>query len=461
MKVEFTDFINWKFWHHVTLEPSLALMYLSTVMVNLLYVNLFLQKSCRLNATSEPDLQTPCDDEAKGQAFLTQVNSWRYTVSMYLNIIFTIFGSAWSDKAGRRRRPLIYIPLVGQLLIAVIGCLYSFFWRWPVMSVVIIETIIHGATGARFSLLFTSQMYICDITNTENRTTRLGIIAALHVICVQIGSGTTGFILRRVGLFYSFLICILLTAFSILFGILFIKNTSIPVERKLTFWQTLNPTLVYESFKIIFKKRPFNRRAVIILLLIIDGCSLFPVIGESTILYLYLRYRFKWNEEDYSLYIFCKLMIISFGTMFSAVVLSKYFKLHDGLIGILSTSLSTVAVICYIFAYNTWQLYSISLLEFLRAVPMTITSSFLTKCLEKNETGHLMSIRCIISLITPVCFPIYNYVYKMKMDSFPSTVFIVSIVAYIPSIFLFGMAYYLSVRRNMMQIPRTSVIMLN
>lgn len=110
------------------------------------------------------------------------------------------------------------------------------------------------------------------------------------------------------------------------------------------------------------------------------------------------------------------------GTMFSAVVLSKYFKLHDGLIGILSTSLSTVAVICYIFAYNTWQLYSskqyyllneyeyncirylvniidwnskeivsffilVSLLEFLRAVPMTITSSFLTKCLEKNETG--------------------------------------------------------------------------
>lgn len=43
--------------------------------------------------------------------------------------------------------------------------------------------------------------------------------------------------------------------------------------------------------------------------------------------------------------------------MFSALVLSKYFKLHDGLIGILSTSLSTVAVIGYIFAYNTWQLY--------------------------------------------------------------------------------------------------------
>lgn len=260
------------------------LIYLSTVISNLLYTNLFLQKSCRFNATTEPDLTTPCDDEAMGQAFLIQVNSWRHSLSMSLMITFTILGASWSDKAGRRRRPLIFIPLVGQLLVTTVGCLYSYFWQWPAMSAVILEAILHGVTGARFSLLLTSEMYMCDITTNENRTARLGILGALHIISVQIGSGITGSILRRVGFFYSFAICTVLTALSIVFGVILIKDTSVPVEKKLPFWQAVNPTRVYESFRIVFKARPFNRRGIIILLLVIDGCSLFPVIGKS---YLY------------------------------------------------------------------------------------------------------------------------------------------------------------------------------
>lgn len=278
---EVDHFTKWKCLRHVTLEPSLTLMYLSTVVTNFLFTNLFLQKSCRFNATTEPDLKTPCDDEAAGQTFMTQVNSWRYSVSMYMMIVFTILGSSWSDKAGRRRRPLIFIPLVGQLLVTSIGCLYSYFWQWSVMSVVIIETIIHGVTGSRFSLLFTTQMYIYDITTTENRTLRLGILTALHSVCIQIGSGVSGYVLRRVGFLNSFLLCTVLTALSIVLGIILIEDTSVPVKKTLTFWQMLNPTGVYKSFRTVFENRSFNRRVVIILLLIMDACTLFAGVGES------------------------------------------------------------------------------------------------------------------------------------------------------------------------------------
>lgn len=267
-------------WRHVTIEPAVALFQITTNMSNSLFVNMYLQKNCRFNATSEPDLHTKCDDEKAGQLFVANVNSWRFSITIMLMIAFTVFSSSWSDKVGRRRRPLILIPLSGLVMATVVGCVYSYFWTWPATSAVILEILIHGLTGGRLCVIFSSQLYLCDITSEKNRTNRLGYLHGINIISIPIGSGAVGFMMRHLGFFNSFVICTVLSSVALLLGILFIKDTSEPVERELSFWQTLNPTRIGESFKIIFRKRAYNRRTIIVLLLVIEALYLLPVLGK-------------------------------------------------------------------------------------------------------------------------------------------------------------------------------------
>ncbi|XP_065210759.1 lysosomal proton-coupled steroid conjugate and bile acid symporter SLC46A3-like [Planococcus citri] len=444
--------LNDAWWKVITIEPSVALFQITTVMSNQLYVNLYLQRACRFNATREPDLRTKCDDEKGGQLFLTHVNSWRYTVSMTLMIIFTVFVSSWSDKAGRRRRPLILIPLIGLVLVTINGAVFSHFWTLPTRIIPWVEIFLHGITGGRLTVIFSSQLYICDITNEKNRTTRLGVIHGINIIAIPIGSGIVGFMMRYLGFTYSYLICTGLATIAVILAMLLMEDVSEPVENNMRFWDYLNPTRVVESFRIIFKRRAYSKRKIIILLLGIEALSLLPIIGESSVLYLYLRYRFQWNEKDYSLYSVYKMTLVFIGTMFCTSVLSKYYKIHDGVLGAFASVFNTIAAVFFIFACNTWQLYLAPVIDMFHGTGLTVVSAFVTKCLEKHETGHLMSVRCILQIVTPFCFPIYNYVYRNTIDFFPSAFFLINMFMTVPCILLFGLAYYLHSQTQIMEI---------
>lgn len=46
------------------------------------------------------------------------------------------------------------------------------------------------------------------------------------------------------------------------------------------------------------------------------------------------------------------------GTMFSTAVLSKYCNVHDGIIGSFSGIMNTLAATFFIFACNTWMIWT-------------------------------------------------------------------------------------------------------
>ena len=105
-------------------------------------------------------------------------------------------------------------------------------------------------------------------------------------------------------------------------------------------------------------------------------------------MYPYLRYRFGWDERNYSTFMFYKLSIsclgkiynllasvevdefslikfnlrthfvyLFLGVLFCSIVLSRCLKIHDGVIGAFAASLDTMAVIGLLFATQIWQLY--------------------------------------------------------------------------------------------------------
>lgn len=104
-------------------------------------------------------------------------------------------------------------------------------------------------------------------------------------------------------------------------------------------------------------------------------------LGEMNVMYLFVRYKFKWNEIDYSIFatfgfvvhiigkfrlIFCnffafffafycyKFLIYSYfftiGTIFSLVFFSKFLKLDDTVLGAISSISKILSGFIYAYA---------------------------------------------------------------------------------------------------------------
>lgn len=265
---------------HVTVEPTLFFYLISYSIVEVANTNLLLQKSCRYNTTSEPDLTTQCDDEKKGIVYASKMNSiFRFAV-IFICILYSILATCWSDEAGRRRRPLIYLPVIAMIFQSLSGCVHSYFWHWAPFSAVLSDSVFEVISGGPVMTITISHMYICDLSSTESRTMRMGIISAVKMTSRLIADGATGFILRRFGFFSTYLTCTILAMISFLFGLIFIKDISVPIQKKKSCWRYFTFTQISNSFKIVFKKSLGQKRIVVFLLLIISLFMCFLTYGK-------------------------------------------------------------------------------------------------------------------------------------------------------------------------------------
>jgi hypothetical protein len=106
---------------------------------------------------------------------------------------------------------------------------------------------------------------------------------------------------------------------AFLYALFFIKESpapsKIPENTKVNFFADFfDPTNAIETFRIGFKR---GRRLKIAVLLIVVVVVVGPMHGEQSVMYLYTRLRFNWNEVDYSIYqTFATLVTMSGGFFF-------------------------------------------------------------------------------------------------------------------------------------------------
>ncbi|XP_065210808.1 lysosomal proton-coupled steroid conjugate and bile acid symporter SLC46A3-like [Planococcus citri] len=427
---------------YVTVEVSFFCFCVTNEIMKFLNDNLYLQKACRFNQTIEPDLDTPCDDEGLGILFVSEISSKYAPISFFLSHVITIFATSWSDEAGRRRRPLIFIPLISQIITALLGCVYSYFWYIEPTYAVFSEIIIHGTSGGMSLITYASQMYLCDICLMESRTMRLGVLGAIKVITILIGKGGSGFILRSFGFLFSYFLCYLVSTMGLVLGLLFIKDMSIPMEKQKKIHQFINIGVVVDSFRVVFKKSLGRKRIVVLSLLVTNVISYFTTCGEFAVMYLYLRYRFRWDERKYSAFMLYKFSVSTFGILFSSVILSRRLKWHDGLIGMFAGFWDTMAVIGLFFASLDWQIYLIPLLDVFHGTALTVSTSFMSKYYDSTELGRLGAVYNVVGLAAPFAYPLYNVIFQKTLDtSFPAAFCVASVALDIITVVLYGAAY--------------------
>ncbi|XP_065203570.1 tetracycline resistance protein, class C-like [Planococcus citri] len=430
----------------ITIEPSYFLFIIVLEWLKEIDANLWLQKTCRLDHLIEPDLNTQCDDEKKGLLYVTEVNSKYGSVASFLSVIIAMFAAIWSDEAGRRRRPLIFISLFGIFLRALSGCLNSYFWHWNPSIAVASWVTIYSTTGGIAMMLIISQTYLCDISDAEDRTMRLVLSTAVRAVGTIAGKGGFGFVLRWVGFLYFYALCLLLSVISLILAVILIRDTSVPVEKKVRFGQmfSLRRVLLIDSFKVTFSRKLAGKRTIIVLLLVANVAINCTSVGELSVLYVYLRRRFQWDERMYSKYVFFKFSASTLGALFCSFVLSKRLKIHDGLIGILATVCDTMAITGLLFAFENWQLYTIPVMDMFHGTVYTVSISFMSKYYDKSELGRLNAVNGAFMLLVPFSYYMYNKVLQITFDVLPSAFCLLSIVLNVTIFLCFVGSYFLS-----------------
>lgn len=247
--------------------------------------NLYIQKSCRNDTFLEPDLNTHCDDEKRGILFVTNVNYYTRYFWIALMVVHTILSSCWSDRAGRRRKPFIMIPIFGQVIQLLCLCLQSYFWSCSPYLAVASNFIIQVLSGGNVLCHNACITYITDTSSLEDRTMKMSILYALQTACHPIGNGVSGYLLRSAGFFYSYVICLVASFISLILGIYLIKDISYPVEKKPSYLSFFSPKEVIDSVKMVFRKSLGDKRPIVMTLLILHIAVWFNFSG-TYILYL-------------------------------------------------------------------------------------------------------------------------------------------------------------------------------
>lgn len=218
---------------NTTVEPIMACYVMPSVLASLAVQNLNLEKACRVNLNISSDIcdalnqrqtanYTKYEDEV--QRLIASVQVWKNIVQTAIPVMLILFVGAWSDKTGRRKA-CILIPIVGELC-SCIGFIVNtyFFNEWPVEVAAFTEAIFPAITGGWFTNFIGVFSYIGDITTTENRTYRVGMVNMFMSLGYPIGSALSGVLLRMIGYYGVFSISTLLYALSLIYGYYYLED---------------------------------------------------------------------------------------------------------------------------------------------------------------------------------------------------------------------------------------------
>lgn len=75
------------------------------------------------------------------------------------------------------------------------------------------------------------------------------------------------------------------------------------------------------------------------------------------VMYLFTRYRFNWDEVDFSIFSTYSMVTNLLGTMVSVGLFSHVLKIDDAMIGVLSCISKILSSFVYAFATTTWAIY--------------------------------------------------------------------------------------------------------
>ncbi|KAJ8675098.1 hypothetical protein QAD02_010884 [Eretmocerus hayati] len=304
---------------NITVEPMVGLYIMPSVLASLATQNLNLEKSCKVNLAYPASV---CDalaarnttgleiEETRVQQLVAGMQIWKTALQSFFPSILILFLGAWSDRTGLRK-PCMLLPICGEFLtsISLIVCTY-FFYELPMEYAGFSESFWPSITGGWFTMIMGTFSYIGDITSVESRTLRIGCLNAFLSLGVPIGMALSGILYVQLGFYGVFGISAACYVVAFTYGLLVVKeaprairtqndlssgknnvpesgvadstggDTSTVTKMSFSLTDFFAPRHVRETFRVVFKNGPRNRRKRIVVLMLITIVLMGPMYGE-------------------------------------------------------------------------------------------------------------------------------------------------------------------------------------
>lgn len=449
----------------ITVEPILACYVMPSVLSALATQNLYLEKACRVNLGFEHHI---CDAltrretanytyyEEEVQKLVASVAGWKTVLQSFLPCGILIFIGAYSDRVGQRKFCML-LPIIGEFLTS-IGLMVNtyFFDELPVEVAAVTEAIFPALTGGWFTMFMGVFSYIADITTEDQRTLRIGVVNLFYSLGVPVGAALSGILVRKIGLYGVFALSASLYILSFLYGYWRIKEVKKPVSDVViaSNWcqwlrEFFDTRYVKETILVAFKKGPQQRRLRVIMLVIVLCVVIGPIYGEMSVMYLFTRYRFNWNEVDFSVFSTYAMCTSLIGTLFSVGIFSQVLKYDDAIIGVISCTSKILSGFMYAFAVTTWQIYIAPIIEIFNGTSFIAMRSMVSKLVDKEELGKVNSLFGVAEAMMPLVYaPMYTTIYGATIKSFPGAFFLLGGGLTVPAVLIFIWLYMVGKRED-------------
>jgi len=444
----------------ISIEPAIFMQTFTWGLQMVITQNLIIDKVCRDLGYSEEvcaKMNNFPEAEDNIQTKVSELNMALTMLSSLPSIVLALFIGPWSDKNGRK--PLMLLPLLGFMVSTFVWILNVYYMDWPAKY--LMATAIYSFFGGITCLLIGMYSYLADVTSLRSRTTRIGLLDIFLFAGIPAGTFLSGYIFKYSGYYGIFLSVLVIQVLCILYIVFKIKDTRGPgsdycyPDSEMDDVQTstlrrylsiVDFHLLFDVFRVSFKRREHNFRRVIIILIFLMLLNV-TIFSDGGILYLYARKEFKWDEQQYTKFQTCVIIVSGVAAFVVMPLLSFYWKVHDATIGILATCSKVISLVVMSIAWNGWVLFLGACLGFLSAFAAIVIRSMLSKCVNKADLGKIYSLLASLEAAVPLfASPLFTIVYTSTLETFPGAVFLVQAAIFVVSGMGFSYVYFLLTR---------------
>jgi len=431
----------------VCLELPASLMAFSLALHSIIVTNLYLDKVCRvdLNLTESicSDLNNHEAEGNKVQAQVTKLELYKTLITAFPCILVSTLLATWSDRTGRRK-PLIILPMLGDLVALLIYLLNVYFKDWPAAWLLL--TSVYSLAGGFTTSMLALYSILASTTPSNLRTTRIGF---LHVVTTGgwvAGNLLAPLVFHKWSYYGTFASSLLVALLSLLITCIALKDQptvsspSSELSSSSSSWSCSGRLL--QAWRCMVAPRPARASLLLLLaamlLLVAAECA-----GQT---YLFTRRMFHWTEDEYArLTTFTSLLSV-FSSLVLLPILSLRLGLPDQVLGLLATTSLAAYLLLTSFAQtSTVFIFANCLGLFQNQVRKLVKKrdlinfqssmairSLMSKLVPATDLGKIYATMGALENLVPIAVsPGFTILYNNSLDSWPGLVIIFIIIIHI------------------------------
>ncbi|OXU19987.1 hypothetical protein TSAR_001737 [Trichomalopsis sarcophagae] len=331
--------------------------------------------------------------------------------------IIILFLGPWSDTNGRK--PLVTFPFIGSIIYYSLFAIQSSFeidTYW-----FLIPCLISSLMGGFPTILLTCFCYITDVTDSQNRSWRLGFLDF-----VLFGGQLVGYLVSPV-LFKEFGYCVVFAvsavscAIGFAYSYFFLRET-IYTGLGRSVKSIFKLTLIKDLFVTATKKRSGFDRGIFLCCLLMIAFHDDMMQGTATIVYLFTK-RFGWSIMDFSTYSVVQLSVNMIGMMLLIKIIAPYLKLPETVSIIIASLSNNGNALAKAFARQSWHMYLATGIGIFSLAPASLVRSIISKTIAKHDVGKAFAITTTMEKIGPfITTPLFVLLHTNFIKTYPCPV---------------------------------------